>query len=160
MKVAQLQIEKLQCSLSYEQERCFTLDLELSTTRAELQKKKEQSGRLEMELQQLKVEHQEVVSGLKSAISNFFPHIYVYTCLCVCNLWYFSLHPTCNHCTFMLSVYSSCSYSMKCTYCIMQHTPENYEIPYTEIIQSFHMHDTDNSFHLPSLIRPSWQKQC
>lgn len=83
MKVAQLQIEKLQCSLSYEQERCFTLDLELSTTRDELQKKKEQSGRLEMELQQLKVEHQEVVSGLKSAISNFFPHIYIYNSLYV-----------------------------------------------------------------------------
>lgn len=83
MKVAQLQIEKLQCSLSYEQERCFTLDLELSTTRDELQKKKEQSGRLEMELQQLKVEHQEVVSGLKSAISNFFPHIYVYVSVCM-----------------------------------------------------------------------------
>lgn len=83
MKVAQLQIEKLQCSLSYEQERCFTLDLELSTTRAELQKEKEQSGRLEMELQQLEVEHQEVVSGLKSAISNFFPHIYVYVSVCM-----------------------------------------------------------------------------
>ena len=106
MKVAQLQIEKLQCSLSYEQERCFTLDLELSTTRAELQKEKEQSGRLEMELQQLKVEHQEVVSGLKFAISNFFPHIYVYVSVCM----YFSLHLTCNHCTFMLSVYSSCSF--------------------------------------------------
>ena len=83
MKVAQLQIEKLQCSLSYEQERCFTLDLELSTTRAEFQKKKEQSGRLEMELQQLKVEHQEVVSGLKSVISNFSPHIYVYMSVCM-----------------------------------------------------------------------------
>ena len=83
MKVAQLQIEKLQCSMSYEQERCFTLDLELSTTRAELQKKKEQSGRLEMELQQLKVAHQEVVSGLKSLISNFFPHIYIYMSMCM-----------------------------------------------------------------------------
>ena len=63
MKVAQLQIEKLQCSLSYEQERCFTLDLELSTTKAELQKEKEQLGRVEMEFQLLKVEHQEMVSA-------------------------------------------------------------------------------------------------
>lgn len=63
MKVAQLQLEKLQCSLSYEQERCFTLDLELSTTKAELQKEKEQLGRVEMELQLLKVEHQEMVSA-------------------------------------------------------------------------------------------------
>lgn len=63
MKVAQLQLEKLQCSLSYEQERCFTLDLELSTTKAELQKEKEQLGRVEMEFQLLKVEHQEMVSA-------------------------------------------------------------------------------------------------
>lgn len=87
MKVAQLQIEKLQCSLSYEQERGFTLDLELSTTKAELQKEKEQSGRLEMELQLLRVEHQEMVSAcMVSSISSVIA--YTHTCIHMYNLWY------------------------------------------------------------------------
>jgi len=56
----QLQLQRLQSSLSCEQERCSTLELELSATKANLQEEKEQSGRHATQLQQLRGRQKEV----------------------------------------------------------------------------------------------------
>jgi len=56
----QLQLHRLQSSLSCEQERCSTLELELSATKANLQEKKKQCSRYATQLQQLREQQEEV----------------------------------------------------------------------------------------------------
>ena len=63
VRAVQLQVQRLQSSLSCEQERYSTLGLELSATKAKLREEKEHCGRQATQLQQLREGHQEEVGG-------------------------------------------------------------------------------------------------